>query len=294
MKRLLLLRRSVILILFALLAARAPAQMPEHDGSAAMSKLPPILTNVGVDQKLDAQVPLDLPFRDETGQAVTLRKYFDGTRRPVVLSLVYFNCPMLCPEVLSGESSALREVTLDPGKDYEMVTVSFDPRDTPQAAAAEKRLWTPKLDKAGAERGWHFLTGDQAPIQQLTKALGFRYQWDPQTQQYAHATALVILTPQGKVSKYFYGVQFPPRDLRFGLVQASSNKIGSLVDPILLFCCQYNNTTGRYDLLVGRVLALAGGFTLLVLGGILLFLVKHDPNRTRKHSEDTVRTGTGD
>lgn len=201
---------------------------------------------------------------------------------PVVLSLVYYSCPMLCPQILSGMSRSLKLVKLDPGKDYRILTVSFDPKDTPQMAASEKQMWTPKLGRAGADQAWHFLTGDEASIQQLTQAVGFRYQWDPGTQQYAHATALVLLTPEGKVSKYFYGVDYSPTDLRFGLVQASHDRIGSLVDPILLFCCQYNATTGRYDVLMGRVLAIAGGFTLLVLGGLLLFLVRHDPNRKRK------------
>lgn len=277
-----------VAISVALASAQLPGTEPTSTGSMN-GKLPPILTNVGVDQRLGAQVPLDLPFRDENGRTVTLKDYMHDGRRPAVLSLVYYSCPMLCPEVLNGMSSSLREVTLDPGKDYQIITLSFDPKDTSAMAASEKKEWVPRLGRAGADDAWHFLTGDQSSIKQLTDAVGFRYQWDPASQQFAHATALVLLTPDGKVSKYFYGVDFTPRDLRFGLVEASRDKIGSLVDPILLFCCQYNATTGRYDMIVGRVLALGGGFTLLVLGAILIFLVRHDPNRgTKQRAAESV------
>ena len=243
------------------------------------SKLPPILQKVGIDQKLGAQVPLDIPFQNAVGETVTLRQYLHGGSLPVVLSLVYYNCPMLCPRGLDALSSSLGLMTLDPGKDYQVITVSFDPRDTPQISAHEKAIQMQKFNRNGAEQAWHFLTGGQTSIQKLTQSVGFRYQWDPQSKQFAHATALILLTPQGKVSKYFYGIDYSPTDLRLGLVQASDERIGSFVDPILLFCCEYNPMTGRYDLLVSRVLALCAAVTILLLGGMVLVLLRFDRNR---------------
>ena len=252
--------------------------------AAAPNKLPPILTNVGIDQKLEAQVPLDLPFRDETGQTVTLRKYFND--KPIILSLVYFNCTDLCPELLQGLTSSLRLLKFDIGKDYEVLTVSFDPRDGPPAAAREKAEYLSKLNKPGAQQGWHFLTGNQDSITALTQAVGFRYKWDAKHNEFAHATAIMILTPQGRVSKYFYGITYPVNDLRFGLIEASHNKIGTPVDQIFLFCCRYNPTSGKYDLIVSRVLAIAGAATILILGSLLWFLFRAGP---RKHQSDTNR-----
>ncbi len=246
------------------------------------SKLPPVLQKVGIDQKLSAQVPLDVPFQNAQGETVTLRQYLDGGNRPVVLSLVYYNCPMLCPRGLDALSNSLGLMTLDPGKDYQVITVSFDPRDTPQTSAHQKQMQVQKLNRNGAEQAWHFLTGSESSIQQLTQSVGFRYQWDPQSKQFAHATALILLTPQGKVSKYFYGIDYSPTDLRLGLVQASGEKIGSFVDPILLFCCEYNPMTGRYDLLISRVLALCAAITVLLLGGLVIFMFRFD--RKRKDS----------
>jgi len=246
------------------------------------SKLPPVLQKVGIDQKLGAQVPLDVPFQNAQGETVTLRQYLHGGNRPVVLSLVYYNCPMLCPRGLDALSNSLGLMTLDPGKDYQVITVSFDPRDTPQTSAHQKQMQVQKLNRNGAEQAWHFLTGSESSIQQLTQSVGFRYQWDPQSKQFAHATALILLTPQGKVSKYFYGIDYSPTDLRLGLVQASGEKIGSFVDPILLFCCEYNPMTGRYDLLISRVLALCAAITVLLLGGLVIFMFRFD--RKRKDS----------
>lgn len=246
------------------------------------SKLPPVLQKVGIDQKLSAQVPLDVPFQNAQGETVTLRQYLHGGNRPVVLSLVYYNCPMLCPRGLDALSNSLGLMTLDPGKDYQVITVSFDPRDTPQTSAHQKQMQVQKLNRNGAEQAWHFLTGSESSIQQLTQSVGFRYQWDPQSKQFAHATALILLTPQGKVSKYFYGIDYSPTDLRLGLVQASGEKIGSFVDPILLFCCEYNPMTGRYDLLISRVLALCAAITVLLLGGLVIFMFRFD--RKRKDS----------
>jgi protein SCO1/2 len=252
------------------------------------SKLPAILQKVGIDQKLGAQVPLDVPFQNANGETVTLRHYVNGGKRPVVLSLVYYNCPMLCPRGLDALSNSLGLMTLDPGKDYQVIIVSFDPRDTPQTSAHQKAIQMEKFNRNGAGEAWHFLTGSESSIQQLTQSVGFRYQWDPKSKQFAHATALILLTPEGKVSKYFYGLDYSPTDLRLGLVQASDEKIGSFVDPILLFCCEYNPMTGRYDLLVSRVLALCAAITILLLGGMVFLLFRFD--RNRKNSGKALAT----
>jgi protein SCO1 len=252
----------------------------------------PDLSNVGIDQRLNAQVPLDLPFNDEKGSAVTLQKYFNQGK-PVILSLVYFNCPMLCPEVLSGMTHTLRLVKFDMGKDYEVLTVSFDPKDTPKSAADEKEEQLRALGKPGAAQGWHFLTGSEDSIQKLTRAVGFRYKWDASSHQFNHATAIMILTPEGKVSKYFYGVEYKPADMRFGLIQASNHRIGSVVDEVLLFCCQYNPTTGKYDLLVSRLLSVAGAITVLVLGSFLFVMFRiGKPGSNKKRSQESRAAGS--
>jgi protein SCO1 len=241
-------------------------------GGLPSNVMSPQLQDVGIDQKLNSQLPLDLSFRDETGQPVLLGKYF--SKRPVILSLAYFNCPMLCPAVVQGVSHALNLVKLDMGKDYEVLTVSFDPKDTPQSAAEKKQEWLRGLDSRNDRQSWHFLTGDPNSIQALTRAVGFRYKWDSNTRLFAHATGIMVLTPEGKVSKYFYGVDYSPTDLRFGLIDASHDQVGSAVDQILLFCCKYDAVSGKYDLIVSRMLAILGGITIVVLGALLLILLR--------------------
>jgi protein SCO1/2 len=269
---------KAIVAVLAVIAFVSLAQAQGMSGGAApmtgmsAKAMPSNLKDVGIDQKLNSQVPLDLSFRDESGQAVTLRKYFTG--RPVILSLVYFNCPMLCPDVVMGMTKSLNLVKLDMGKDYDVLTVSFDPKDTPTAAAEKKREWLDSLDSRDDRRSWHFLTGDQQAISALTQAVGFRYVWDPENQQFAHATGIMVLTPEGRVSKYFYGADYSPTDLRFGLIEASNHKIGTLADQVLLFCCKYNVATGRYDLLVSRLLAIAAAITIIVLGSFLLVMFR--------------------
>jgi protein SCO1 len=263
-------RNIAQLILFVIAAAViSPAQGLGRDtaagGGIPANKMSPQLQDVGIDQKLDSQVPLDLTFRDETGQNVALKSYFG--KRPVILSLVYFNCPMLCPEVVAGMTRTLNLVKLDLGTDYDVLTISFDPKDTPLLAAEKKRAWLQGLTKPGAQSSWHFLTGDQDAITTLTGAVGFRYRWDSDSQ------------------KYFYGADYSPTDLRLGLIQASHNKIGSPVDQILLFCCKYNAVTGKYDLIVSRVLSLSGLVTILVLGSFLFVMFRLGPKRTTKESK---------
>ena len=233
---------------------------------------PPGLVNVGIEQRLNEQIPLDLAFRDETGKAVRLSDYFG--QKPVILNLVYYQCPMLCSEVLAGLTGALRVLKFDVGKDFEVLTVSFDPKDTPEIAAAKKADYIKRYKRPGAEAGWHFLTGPQESITALTHAAGFQYQYDPKTGQFAHATAIMVLTPEGKVSQYYYGVEFAPKDLRLGLVQASDHKIGNVVDEVLLYCYHYDPATGKYGAMVERILRLAAMATVLVMGVTIVVLFR--------------------
>ena len=244
---------------------------------------PPGLTNVGIQQNLNQQIPLDLTFRDETGKAVHLGDYVG--KKPVILSLVYYRCPMLCSELLVGLESALKAVKFDVGKEFDVLTVSFDPKDTPELATSKKAEILKRYNRAGSADGWHFLTGAQESITALTKAAGFQYQYDPKTDQFAHTTAIMILTPEGKIAQYYYGVEFPPKDLRLGLIQASDSKIGTLADQVVLYCYHYDPNTGKYSAIISRIIQLSGGVTILGLGTVLIMLFRrgsdsdHRPRR---------------
>lgn len=246
---------------------------PQGGASAQNSKtLPAELQNVGITQELNHQIPMDLVFHDETGKTVRLGDYFG--KKPVILSLVYFRCPRLCPMVENGLVEGLRELPFDVGKQFNVLTVSFDPTDRPFEAYAKRAVYLGMYNRKGAGAGWHFLTGDQASITALTKAVGFRYNYDPKTQMFSHATGIMVLTPQGKVSQYFYGIRYPAGQLRLALVQASHGKIGSPVDAVLLFCCRYDPATGKYGLIISRVLFIAALLTVVLLGGFLLILFR--------------------
>jgi protein SCO1/2 len=238
--------------------------------SPPASVRPPGLQNVGIAQRLNQQVPLDLAFRDETGKAVRLADYFG--QKPVILNLVYYKCPMLCSQVLIGLTGALKVLKFDVGNQFNVLTVSFNPRETPDLARATRADYLKRYGRAGAAEGWHFLTGPEESITALTQAVGFQYQYDPNTDQYAHATAIVLLTPDGRVAQYYYGVEFAPKDLRLGLIQAASGKIGNLVDEVLLYCYHYDPAAGRYGAVIARILKLSGIVTILVLGGMVLIL----------------------
>jgi protein SCO1/2 len=226
--------------------------------------IPATLQNVGIDQHLDEQVPLALVFRDETGKSVRLDEYF--VNKPVILSLVYFECPMLCTQVLNGLVSSMKVLKFNVGKEFQVVTISFNPQEGPPLAAAKKETYLERYSRPGAERGWHFLTGNEDSIQAITKAVGFRYTRDPRTGQFAHASGIMLLTPQGRVSRYFYGIEYAPRDLRLGLVEASANKIGSVTDQVLLFCYHYDPREGKYSAVILNLIRLGGVLTLLALG----------------------------
>jgi len=233
---------------------------------------PPGLLNVGIEQHLDEQIPTDLNFRDETGKPVRLGDYFG--KKPMILNLVYYNCPMLCGEVLAGLESAMRVMKFDVGKEYDVLTVSFDPRETPEMATKKKAEFLKRYGRAGAADGWHFLTGPRDSIDALTKAAGFQYQYDPKTGQFAHATAIALLTPEGKIAQYYYGVEYAPKDLRLGLIQASQNKIGTLADQVLLYCYHYDPNTGKYGAIISRVLQLSALATVLGLGTLMVVLIR--------------------
>jgi protein SCO1/2 len=243
---------------------------------------PEILKQVGIAQNLNAQIPPELEFRDEAGKAVRIGDLFG--KKPIVLSLVYFDCPALCTEVLNGELRTMKAISLDLGKDFEAVTVSFEPKDTPALAKAKRDVYLGQYGRPGATDHWHFLTGEQRSIDTLTNVAGFRYAYDSSVRQYAHAAAIVIVTPDGRIDRYFYGVQYPARDLRLGLVEASEGKIGTLTDQALLYCYQYDPMTGRYGMVVMNVLRAAGGLTVLALGLFMLMMFL----RERKHASSAA------
>jgi protein SCO1/2 len=235
---------------------------------------PDVMKQIGMDQKLDAQVPLDLTFRDEQGARVSLRQFFG--RRPVILTLVYYQCPMLCTFVLNGVLNGAKALSFEMGKEYEVVTVSIDPTETPGLAEAKHTMYAGLYERPGAVSGWHFLTGDEAAIRQLASAVGFRYVYDKPSGQYAHASGIMVLTPEGRVSRYFYGITYMPRDLRFALMEASGGKIGTPVDQILLACFRYDPMTGKYGLVISRVVRVAGIATVLAIGGMVVVLRRRE------------------
>ncbi len=237
--------------------------------------LPSALQGVGIDQKLDQPVPLDLTFKDEYGRAVPLSTFFHS-KKPVLLALVYYRCPMLCTQILNGVQSSLKAVSFNPGQDFEVVSVSFDPKDTPEIAAAKKQMYVRRYGRPNTANGWHFLTGDEANIKALTDAVGFHYKYDPKTDQFAHASGIMILTPDGHLSRYFYGVEYAPRDVRLGLVEASQNKIGSPVDQFLLFCYHYDPATGKYGAMAMNMVRFAGAAFALIGGAFLLIVWRRD------------------
>lgn len=242
--------------------------------SPAVAQPPGILGGIGIDQRLGESIPLELSFVDETGQAVRLKDYFG--EKPVILSLVYYECPMLCTQILNGLTSALAVTTLDVGKDFRVLTVSFDPGETPELAADKKSVYLERYGREGAEEDWHFLTGDEDAIAALTRAVGFRYELDPETGEYAHASGIMVLTPQGRLSRYFYGIEYSPRDLRLGLVEASENKIGNVVDQLLLFCYRYDPTTGQYGAVALNMVRVGGVVTLVTLSGFLIVSLRRE------------------
>jgi protein SCO1/2 len=274
---------ALVALLAVVAAAGAPAVRAENG-------LPPILRDVGFDQRLGEQVPLDAPFRDETGRTVTLRDYLGD--KPVLLVPAYYECPMLCTLVLNGVVSALRALPFDIGREFRVVTVSFNPNETSELAAAKKANYLTQYRRPGADAGWHFLVGDDSSIRPLLASIGFRYAWDEAAKQYAHASGIVVLTPAGRVSHYFYGVEFPPRDLRLAFVEASKERIGSMVDQLLLFCFHYDPATGRYSQVALNAVRLGGVLTMMALGTFLFVMLRRDRTQPRPGPEATSGSHT--
>jgi protein SCO1/2 len=245
-------------------------------GQAApqVENLPSLPANVGFDQNIGQKVPLATTFRDETGKAVTLGDYFG--KKPVILSFAYFTCPMLCGLSLQGLSSSLKGMNLDAGRDFEVLTVSFDPRETPEMARAKKENALSRYGRAGAAAGWHFLTGDEHAIAELTRVAGFRYEWDAASQQYAHATGVVVLTPDGQIARYLFGVEYAPRDLRLSLVEATEGKLGNVVDQLLLLCYHYDPKAGRYGAVAIGTMRAGGALTVLGLGVFVIVSARRE------------------
>ena len=240
---------------------------------------PTPLSDVGFDQRLDAQLPLDITLRDERGRAVQLGDYFG--KKPVVLSLVYFECPMLCTLSLNGLASALDILTFDIGEEFEVVTVSFDHRETPDLALAKKGAYIDRYGRDGAEAGWHFLTGDEASLERLTAAVGFRFAWDSETEQWAHPAGVIVATPDGRLARYLYGVEYAPKDLRLALVEAAQHRIGSLVDELLLYCYRYDPATGKYGAQIMTALRAGGVLTVAALVGFVAVMRRREIRAAR-------------
>jgi protein SCO1/2 len=241
------------------------------------------LRNVDLQQNLGAKIPLELEFYDATGKEVSLREYFG--RRPVVLSFVYYSCQDLCPLVLDGLVRSLRPLSFDVGDQFDVVVVSFDPRDTPALAAAKKADSVRQYARPETQDGWHFLTGAENAIQRLTDAAGFRYNYESDRDRFGHATGIILLTPEGKIARYFYGMEFSPRDLRLGLIEASSNKIASPIDQLLLFCYHYDPASGKYSLLITNVIRLAALATVSALALFIAVMLRRDRNREMQPGE---------
>jgi len=259
-----------VLLLFSGAAAVCAQSAPSNVGPTSVT-MPPALQNVGFEPSLNAQMPLDLPFADENGQSVKLGDYF-GHGKPVLLAFVYYGCPMLCNQVEQGVVGSLKMLSFNPGRDYDVVFVSFDPRETPEMAAEKKKSTLGHFQRPATDGGWHFLTGNKEAIDAAAKAANFRYKFDAKNNLFSHASGIMLLTPDGRISRYFYGIEYPSRDMRLGLVDASAGKIGTPIDHALLFCFQYDPSSATYSTAILRIVRVAGLLTVLgIVAGILVF-----------------------
>jgi protein SCO1/2 len=251
-----------------------PWPRPENDNN-----LPKQLEGVGIDDKAGVQLPRDVSFKDQDGRTVSLASYFDGTR-PVVLVLAYFTCPMLCTRVLNGVTEALKGVAWDAGAEYRIVTVSIDPRDTTELAHEKRANYLGSYGRNVKPDAWDFLTGDETSVRRLADAIGFHYRWDPEQQQYAHAAGAFIVTPAGKLSRVFYGIQFDPKDLKLALIEASNGRVTSAVDRLLLFCFHYDPKVGKYVLAAQRIMMGGGVVMVFAMGVMLTVFLRHESKKT--------------
>jgi protein SCO1/2 len=278
---------TAVMITAAIAAAAVPAHAQpaqpagapmEAPGSPADAK-PGLLNKIGIDQRLNERVPLDLMFKDETGRDVRLGEFFG--KRPVVLALVYYECPMLCTQVLNGAVSALSVLKFDAGREYDVIAVSINPKETPGLAAQKKQAYLERYKRPQTAAGWHFLTGKEENIQRLAAAVGFRYAYDEDIHHYAHGAGIEILTPQGVISKYFYGIEFSPRDIRFGLIEASDERIGTVIDTALMLCYHYDPATGKYGAVAIDAIRIGGIATLLALLSFMFISLRRERASSR-------------
>jgi protein SCO1 len=270
--------RAALFAMAMLLASFVPARA-RGQVSPNVEILPPPPKEVGFDQNIGQLVPLDATFRDETGKPVRLADYFDD--KPVVLSFAYDTCPMLCNLSVQGLASSLKAINLDAGKDFNVVTISFDPKDTPERSRAKKDAALPRYGRASAADGWRFLTGDEAQIRRVTGAAGFRYVWDASANQYAHPAGILVLTPKGQIARYLFGIEYAPKDLRLSLVEASQNKLGSVVDQLLLLCYHYDPKVGKYGPVALGAMRTGGLLTILSLGAFVVVMIRRERRRGR-------------
>lgn len=276
------------LLLLALIASvsiawqTASAAMQSQLNPPMASTMPAALKDVDFAPQLDAQLPLDVGFRDEFGQTVQLRSYFHG--KPVVLAFVYFQCPMLCTQVMDSIVSTLKVVTFTAGQQYEVVIISFDPSETPAMASVKKQDIVSRYHRPGAENGWHFLTGDRDAISQVTKAGGFRFAWDPVTKMWVHASGILLLTPDGRISRYFYGIDYAPRDMRLGLIEAAAGNIGTPIDKVILYCYHFDPASGKYGAVILNIVRLGGILTVGLIVFFILFFLRREKLAAALHS----------
>ncbi len=265
-----------MLIMLAVTTAAAQSDVPGVNPSPGIpsSQMPSVLSQVSFDQRLNERLPLDLQFKDEEGRPVRLGDYFG--HKPVVLAFVYYECPMLCTQVLNGLTTSLMVLDETVGREFDVVAVSFDPRETPALASGKKKSNLDRYKRRESENGWHFLTGDERSIKALTAAVGFRYVWDDKTQQFAHPSGIVIATPEGKLSRYFFGIEYAPRDVKFALIESSAGRIGSAIDQLLLYCYHYDPVTGSYGFVAMSAVRVGGAVTLLALVGFVVVSIRRE------------------
>lgn len=246
---------------------------------------PEILKHVGVEQKIGASLPLDLEFYDETGSVVELGSFLGD--KPAILALVYYDCPMLCTEVLNGINRTLAPLNFTIGNEFKVLSVSFDPRETYELAAQKKSVYTQRYNRPGAKEGWHFLTGDATAIDVLTNTVGFNYVYDEEEGQFVHGSAIMVISPRGTVSHYFFGIEYPSEDIRLALIESSENKLGNVFDQVMLYCFNYDPEQGKYGIVIMNSMRVAGLVTLMAMGSFMIIMFKRDRrNRRAKLKSD--------
>jgi protein SCO1 len=266
---------AVVLLAAARLAAQSDVPGVNPVAGMPSSQMPGVLADVRFEQRLDEMLPLDTPFKDEDGRTIRLGDYF-GRKKPIVLAFVYYECPMLCTQVLNGLTSSLGTLDETVGREFDVVTISFDARETPALASGKKKSHLDRYKRPESASGWHFLTGDESAIATVTAAAGFKFAWDDKTQQFAHPSGIVVATPEGKISRYFFGIDYAPRDVKFALIESSAGRIGNAIDQLLLYCYHYDPATGAYGFVAMGAVRLGGAVTVLALAGFVIVSIRRE------------------